>query len=327
MPRRSRDIVVIGASAGGIAATSAILSRLPHDFPAAVLIVLHRGFNAGFEDSLTRIFAQRSSLTTRTAGDSDAVESGHVYVAPVDSHMVVENGLIRLQHSPREQRFRPCIDVLFKSAAAEYGRRLIGVLLSGRVGNDGVAGLWHIRHRGGVTIIQDPVDAAFPGMPQTAIENVDVDDVLAAAEIGPRLVELTTSDGPAPVETMPRILIVEDESVVAANLQRSLGELGYDVLDCIATGEGAIQLAARAHPDLILMDIRLAGEMTGIEAARHIWQTMQIPVVYCTAHADLETLRAVQTTESYGYVVKPFSSAAVHAAVELALGRREKELR
>jgi DNA-binding response OmpR family regulator len=99
------------------------------------------------------------------------------------------------------------------------------------------------------------------------------------------------------------------------------------VIDWVPSGERATELAKREHPDLVLMDIRLAGALTGIETARRIWQTQQIPIVYCTALADLETLKAVQTTESYGYVVKPFQIGAIRAAIELALARREKELR
>ena len=124
-----------------------------------------------------------------------------------------------------------------------------------------------------------------------------------------------------------RILIVEDESVVATNLQHSLTEMGYYVIDWVPTGEAAIELAEREHPDLVLMDIHLAGALNGIESARMIWERLQIPIVYCTAHADLDTLKAVQTTESYGYVVKPFESPAVRAAIELALAKREKEFR
>ena len=85
--------------------------------------------------------------------------------------------------------------------------------------------------------------------------------------------------------------------------------------------------AERERPDVVLMDIHLAGSLTGVEAARRLWQTLQVPIVYCTAHADRETLEAVQTTESYGYVMKPFQTAAVRAAIELALARREKEQR
>jgi two-component system, chemotaxis family, protein-glutamate methylesterase/glutaminase len=94
--------------------------------------------------------------------------------------LVIQNGLIRLEEGPRENGFRPCIDVLFKSAALTYGRRLIGVLLTGALGSDGAAGLWQIRNRGGIAIVQDPNDAEHPGMPQTAIDNVAVDYLLPA---------------------------------------------------------------------------------------------------------------------------------------------------
>jgi DNA-binding response OmpR family regulator len=163
-------------------------------------------------------------------------------------------------------------------------------------------------------------------MPLTAIDSVSIDYVLPAAQIGQKLIELTSSYADNAAK-QPRILIVEDESVVATNLQQSLTEMDYQVIDWVRTGEAAVELAERELPDLILMDIHLAGALNGIESARRIWQRVQVPIVYCTAHADLETLKAVQTTESYGYVVKPFQSIAVRAAIELALARRKKELR
>jgi DNA-binding response OmpR family regulator len=126
---------------------------------------------------------------------------------------------------------------------------------------------------------------------------------------------------------MPRILIVEDQSVVATNLQESLAQMGHDVIDWVASGEAAIELARREHPDVILMDIHLAGVLTGVETAREIWRVLQIPVVYCTALTDVDTVKAVQTPESYGYVVKPFEIGAIRAAIELALARRSKDLR
>ncbi len=125
---------------------------------------------------------------------------------------------------------------------------------------------------------------------------------------------------------MPRILIVEDQSVVATNLQESLSEMGHDVIDWVASGEAAIELAQREHPDLILMDIHLAGVPTGVETARQIWRMLHIPIVYCTALTDVDTVTAAQARESYGYVVKPFEIGAILDAIELALARRSKEL-
>jgi len=325
--RPPRDIVVLGGSAGALRAVKAIVRALPADFAGSMFVVLHRDPDPPNPHGMAKVLASQSALPTESAHDEQRIEPGHVYVGPPDHHMVLANGLIRLEHSPRENRFRPCVDVLFRSAAMHYGRRVAGVLLSGTFGSDGTAGLWQIKHRGGITIVQDPNDADFPEMPKTAIDNVAIDYVLPVAQIGEKLTELVSTPADSAAAMPPRLLIVEDESVVATNLQQSLTDMGYHVIDWVPTGEAALELAAQEDPDLVLMDIHLAGALNGIESARRIWQRLQIPIVFCTAHADLDTLKAVQTTESYGYVVKPFQSDAVRAAVELALARREKELR
>lgn len=324
--RRDRDIVVLGGSAGATDAFTTILSMLPADFAGSIFVVRHRGPKQPCE-LLRQIIASRTCLPTLAAHDDQPIEAGHVYVAPADRHLLVTNGLIKLEPSPPEQRFRPCLDVAFKSAAQAYGRRVVGVLLTGRHGDDGAAGLWQVRNRGGVAIVQDPSDARYPGMPQAVLDKVAVDHVLPVAQIGVALTKLVSARADDLPAARPRILIVEDESIVAANLQQSLVEMGYDIVDWVPTGEAAIGVAEQQAPDLILMDIRLAGPLSGIETARRIWQQLQIPVVFCTAHTDLETLKSVQTAESYGYVVKPFQSAAVRATIELALARREKESR
>jgi chemotaxis response regulator CheB len=321
-----RDIIVIGGSAGALRAIQPVVQALPPTLPASLFIVLHRGLTPEREDGLVRILARSTTLVARPAMDGARFEIGHIYVAPFDRHLMLENGVMRLERSPKEQHFRPCIDVLFKSAAATYGRRVIGVLLSGML-TDGTAGLWQIKKRGGIAIAQHPNDAEFPVMPDTAAGNVDLDFVLPASDIGARLVELSAPPSGGAGIGSPRILIVEDESVIATNLRRTLTQMAYDVIDWVPTGEAAIELAERERPDLVLMDIHLAGALSGIDTARRIWERLQIPIVYCTAHADLETLEVVKTTESYGYVVKPFQSGAVRAAIQLALARREKELR
>lgn len=327
MLRSTRDVVVIGGSAGGLEAAIEVLATLPVGFPVAAFLALHHRSDARTLREIARILHQRIALSVKAARDKTPVEPGVVYVAPSDRHLLLENGIVRVERSPRENQFRPCINVLFKSAAATYGRRVVGVLLSGVGGNDGAAGLWHIRQRGGVTIVQDPADARFPGMPEAALADVAVHHVLPVARIGAKLVELVDSAGAGAPAESARILIVEDESVVATNLQQSLAEMGYEVIDWVPTGEAAVEIAERERPDLILMDIHLAGALRGVDAARRIWERLQIPIVYCTAHADLATLKEVQTTESYGYVVKPFQSPAVRAAIELAMARREKESR
>ena len=121
------------------------------------------------------------------------------------------------------------------------------------------------------------------------------------------------------------MLIVEDELIVAKNLREQLQDLYYRVTGAAASGESALAMVANDPPDVVLMDIRLAGAMSGVAAARHIWERWQIPVVFITAHADRDTLAEVKTTESYGYIVKPFNAERVDAGIQLALDRRKKE--
>jgi two-component system, chemotaxis family, protein-glutamate methylesterase/glutaminase len=181
MPTHNRDIVVIGASAGGIDVLKRIIAALPADLPAAVLIVLHIWPSA--TSHLPEILGRVANLKVAHPSDSDKIENGRVYVAPPNLHMMLEDGKVTTVHGPRENRSRPAINPLFRSAAAIYGPRVIGVLVSGLL-DDGSAGLWNIERRGGICIVQDPEEAPFSEMPRTAIESVDVDHIARADEIG-----------------------------------------------------------------------------------------------------------------------------------------------
>jgi chemotaxis response regulator CheB len=323
-----RQVIVIGGSAGSSIPLRQILSGLPRSFPAAIFIVQHISPTGWGTESTARFLQECTALPVAVAADLQPIDSGQIYCCPPNHHLSLGNGLIKLDKSPVENHTRPSIDVLFRSAAANFGRTAVAVLLSGML-YDGTAGLWQIKSRGGVAIVQHPEDAAYPAMPKNAIENVSVDFVQRASEIAETLVQLFSN----PQQTngnlsrKPSILIVEDEALGAQNLRERLEELEYEVCGSAASGEEAVVLAAEVNPDLILMDIRLAGRMDGIEAARQIWERLQIPVVFVTAHADLQTLAAVTTTENYGYLVKPFQTSSVLAAVELALYRRQKEMR
>jgi CheY-like chemotaxis protein len=187
--------------------------------------------------------------------------------------------------------------------------------------------MWQVRKRGGVTIVQQPADAEFPFMPQSALDNVAIEFVLPVERIAQKVIQLTGRELSGSESHRTSALIVEDERLAAENLRERLDELGYDVCGVVTTGESAIQTAQADYPDVVLMDIDLAGELTGIEAARTIWERLQIPIVYVTAFGDRETLKAVSATESYGYIVKPFHTAAIDAVIQLALDRRKKENR
>ena len=179
---------MIGASAGGVEAISALVGSLPHDLPAAVLVVLHlsRGRSV-----LPDILSRAGRLRARHPADGEDLEYGRIYVAPPDHHMLVERDAIRLQHGPSENGVRPAVDPLFRSAARAFGPRVAGVVLTGSL-DDGTAGLAAVSAAGGVTIVQDPTEALAPSMPLSAIEFVRIDHVLPLARIAAKLVELAT---------------------------------------------------------------------------------------------------------------------------------------
>ena len=187
-----RDIVVVGASAGGIEVLEKLLAALPWDFPASTFIVLHTS-----EDSpglLPDILNRSSKVPVMYAVDNAPILPSRVYVAPAGQrHLLLERGRTRLVPGPRENRHRPSIDVLFRSASQAYGSQVVGVVLSGHL-DDGSAGLASIKQRRGLAIVQSPDEAIVPSMPLNAIESTEVDFVLSAEEIGPKLVELTKSE-------------------------------------------------------------------------------------------------------------------------------------
>jgi two-component system chemotaxis response regulator CheB len=184
---RGRDLVVIGASAGGVAAVGEICAALPRDFPAAVVVAMHLATSA--RSHLTSIFARHSKLDVVTASDGDALRPGAIHVAPPDHHTVIRDGRIGLNHGPRENRHRPSIDALFRTAAASRRAAVIGVVLSGAL-DDGACGLHCIDRAGGVSIVQDPRDAEFASMPESALRLVPTAHVAPVHEIGALLEEL-----------------------------------------------------------------------------------------------------------------------------------------
>src|SRR6476469_2300753 len=185
MPRH--DIIVIGASAGGVEALINLVKNLPAELPAAIFIVVH--IPAHSKSVLPNILTRAGSLRACHPQDGAKIENGEIYVAPPDYHLLVKQGYVTVARSARENSHRPAVDPLFRSSARVYGRRVVGVVLSGAL-DDGTAGLLAVKQRGGVAIVQDPAEAMFTGMPTSAIENVDVDSILPITAIASRLVSL-----------------------------------------------------------------------------------------------------------------------------------------
>jgi two-component system chemotaxis response regulator CheB len=216
-----RDTVVVGASAGGVAALRTLLAGLPADFPARILVVLHvppSGVNA-----LASVLARSSPMKVRSAANRDHLEPGVVLVARPDHHLVVADDSILLTRGPHENGHRPAIDVLFRSAAKALGPRTVAVVLSGAL-DDGSAGLRAIRAQGGLGVVQDPDDAQHAGMPSNAIRAADPEYVVPVADMPALLISLIGADVP----DLPAAEILAPEVAQLLDNEVAMAEMAAD---------------------------------------------------------------------------------------------------
>jgi two-component system, chemotaxis family, protein-glutamate methylesterase/glutaminase len=194
----THDIIVMGTSAGGVEALQRLVRDLPADLPAAVFIVVH--VSPDSPGLMPAILQTAGNLPVSQPENGEIIELGHIYVAPPDNHMVIDHDIIRVVRGPKENRHRPAIDPLFRSAARYYGSRVIGVILTGML-DDGVAGLLFIKRLGGLAVVQDPASALYPDMPRNALERVkEVDYLVPLTEIGPLLTKLVNEMSDLPPE-------------------------------------------------------------------------------------------------------------------------------
>lgn len=202
----NRDIVVVGASSGGMQALKTLVAQLPANFPAAVFIARHVA--PDHSSFLAETLQRATTLPVSHATDGEPIETGRIYVSSADRHLLVEKErVLRVTHGPKENRFRPSVDVLFRSAAAAFGRRVVGVVLTGYL-DDGASGLYAIKERGGIAVVQDPVEAEYPDMPLNAMRAVKVDYAVSLTEMGNLLTKLVSE----PIEE-------KEESSVSKNMK------------------------------------------------------------------------------------------------------------
>jgi two-component system chemotaxis response regulator CheB len=194
---QGHDIIVIGASVGGVEALSNLVTQFPEDLVASIFIVQHVTPTAASQ--LAQILDRAGPLPVTMAQDCESFEAGHIYVAPPDHHLLVKQGYVRVTRGLRENRVRPAIDPLFRSAAVAYGTRVVGIVLTG-LQNDGTSGLLAIKRCGGIAMVQDPTDALYPDMPLSALENVEVDYCVPVLKMGSILYRLSHEP---PAETLP----------------------------------------------------------------------------------------------------------------------------
>ncbi|WP_322895077.1 MULTISPECIES: chemotaxis protein CheB [unclassified Yoonia] len=199
-------LIVVGASAGGMDALKTLVAQFTADFPAPVLIVNHMSPETT-GDMLVQILDRAGPLHCQHADDGLRFVAGHIYVARSDQHMMIEGDSIVLSKGARENRSRPAIDPLFRSAAVAHGNRVIGVILTGYL-DDGTSGMMAIKRCGGICIAQDPADATHPDMPQSVIANVGVDYCLPVARMGSLLTKLVR-EPPPPQIAPPEDIVIE----------------------------------------------------------------------------------------------------------------------
>jgi len=201
-----RNIIVVGTSAGGVQALCDLAKYLPEDLDASIFVVMH----IGSETMLPEILSHRGNLPAAIAEQGKEYKRGHIYCAPANCHLSIKDHVTVLTRGPRENGHRPAIDVLFRSAAREHRANVVGVLLTGGR-DDGTAGLYAIKARGGVAIVQNPEEAATPDMPRNALNMVEVDFCLSLRQIADVLVQLANGTATDITETSNGN-VVEDET-------------------------------------------------------------------------------------------------------------------
>ena len=208
---KGRSIIVVGTSAGGLEALDQLVGQLPTDLPASLFLVQHMAaYNSG--EPLVRRLSRHQAFQPKLAEDGERFKPGRVYIAPPDNHLLLKKDRVLVTKGARENRYRPAIDPLFRSAAVAHGSRVIGVVLTGML-DDGTAGLSAVKRCGGVAVVQDPADAAYSGMPMSALDNVKVDFCVPIAQMGPLLTRLVSQSRgkskPVPSDIRTEAVIAE----------------------------------------------------------------------------------------------------------------------
>lgn len=217
-----RNIIVVGASAGGINAASRLLSTFKADFDAAVFIVMHLSRNSQAKVIISHL-QKFTELKCRVAENELPIQNGTVYLAPADHHLLLDNPTMKVQKGAYENHWRPSIDVLFRSAAAAYSSCVTGIILTGLL-DDGASGMSAIKRSGGICMVQDPDEAQFPGMPRSALSTVEADYMVSVDEMGHILADRFAASPPcipkeAPADVLHEAAITKRMSTEITDIQ------------------------------------------------------------------------------------------------------------
>jgi two-component system chemotaxis response regulator CheB len=321
MTTHPRDIVVIGCSAGGVEALPRIAQQLPPSLEAAVLIVQHLAPTGS--PYLVNIIQRISQLPVGWAEQGARIERGCIIVAPPDAHLVVSNHHVGLTKGARENHARPSINKLFRSAAAHYGSRVIGVLLTGML-EDGVVGLQAIRDAGGIVIVQDPLDAAFPELPTRALQALAPDRTLPIDAIGAAIVSLVGTDVPIVAPPLHVALEAEiDRQVQSKPAEMSL--LGPQTLLACPECHGPMwQVGNEVHRRFrcYLGHVATETEMlhaSAVEVEAALWSAVRALNDRATT---LETLRDDAARIGNGHSAESYASRARETRQQVEIARK-----
>ena len=241
MADKPKFIVVIGASAGGVAALSELVGQLSTKMDAAFFVVMHLSATA-ISDFLVHRLQPHTNLKCIVATDAAPIERGHIYIAPPNQHLIVIRDQIVVGHGPKENSWRPSIDVLFRSAAAAYNSHVLGIILTGFL-NDGTAGMMAVKQSGGICIVQDPNEAEVPDMPVSVLNNVEVDYSISLANMG-EVVSGLLEDDPKEVEAPSQVIAEADIAArMAVGIERINGLGKHSVYNCPDCGGGLWQIS------------------------------------------------------------------------------------
>jgi two-component system, chemotaxis family, protein-glutamate methylesterase/glutaminase len=291
-----RDVVVVGASAGGVEALRELVGRLPVDFPACILVVLH--VPPSGSSALPRILGRATPLRVKHAEEGERLERGTVLIAPPDRHLIVYDRAVTLSRGPKENGHRPAVDVLFRSAAATMGSRVVGVILSGAL-DDGAAGMVALKLRGGLGMVQDPEEALHPSMPRAAIAVTEMDHVLPVGKIADMLTQVVGEEAPDDAPTTPLM-----------HMEAAMADLNLDALtDPERPGEPSGWTCPDCHGSLV--EIREGGLSRFRCRVGHAWSPDSL-VAQQTASLETALWVALRTLEE-------------KASLTLDLGRRAAE--
>ncbi|MEJ6981795.1 chemotaxis protein CheB [Pedobacter sp. P351] len=273
-------IVVVGASAGGLKAVAELISKFPKNNNISVFIVLHVSKNSIGPVIVTHI-QKHTSLICEIPSNGDLIKPGHIYIAPPDHHMIIKRDEICIHNGARENRWRPSIDVLFRSAAVAYGSKVIGIVLTGLM-DDGTSGMGAIKRSGGVCIVQEPEEAEFSDMPANVLNNVDVNYRVSISEMGYILEDLFSKPS-GPEIRVPRELEIEAEITekLSSKIQ-DLEKIGEQTLfSCPECGGGLWKIKGdtvvryRCHTGHVYtLQTLLQAQAEGIEKA--IWVAIRM---------------------------------------------------